>query len=159
MEGPVADDRMSSFPPACCWRGTCRVGLLRQGGRRQGRSTGVAHSLPCVAAQRSCSGAGPLPRQGSSSLWTVSFCWGGWCCCGAATHAARSVEACNQRPPSSTSASTSGFSRPVLPRRLWQVVGWVGFLSDVIGGVESVLWEGCYPALTLAHGVCVIVYG
>ena len=26
------------------------------------------------------------------------------------------------------------------------------------GGVESVLWEGCYPALTLAHGVCVIVY-
>jgi hypothetical protein len=30
--------------------------------------------------------------------------------------------------------------------------GWVGFLSDVIGGVESALWEGCYPALTLAHG-------
>ena len=27
---------------------------------------------------------------------------------------------------------------------------WVGFLSDVIGGVESALWEGCYPALTLA---------
>jgi len=34
----------------------------------------------------------------------------------------------------------------------------VGFLSYVIGGVESALWEGCYPALTLAHGVCVIVY-
>jgi hypothetical protein len=33
-----------------------------------------------------------------------------------------------------------------------------GFSSDVIGGVESALWEGCYPALTLAHGVCVIVY-
>ena len=33
-----------------------------------------------------------------------------------------------------------------------------GFLSDVIGGVESALWEGFYPALTLAHGVCVIVY-
>jgi hypothetical protein len=44
---------------------------------------------------------------------------GGWCCCcGAATHAARSVEACNRGPPSSASASTSGLSRPVLPRRL-----------------------------------------
>jgi hypothetical protein len=27
---------------------------------------------------------------------------------------------------------------------------WVGFLSDVISGVESAVWEGCYPALTLA---------
>jgi hypothetical protein len=34
----------------------------------------------------------------------------------------------------------------------------VGFLSDVIGGVESALWEGCYPASALAHGVCVLVY-
>ena len=25
-----------------------------------------------------------------------------------------------------------------------------GFLLDVIGGVESALWEGCYPASTLA---------
>jgi hypothetical protein len=83
---------------------------------------------------------------------------GGWCCCGAATHASRSVEACIRRPPSSTSSSTLDLSRPVLPRQLWRVVGWVGFLSDVIGGVESVLWEGWYPALTLAHGVCVIVY-
>ena len=41
------------------------------------------------------------------------------------------------------SASTSGLSRPVLPRRLWRVVGWVGFLSErdrwggerVVGGV------------------------
>jgi hypothetical protein len=54
------------------------------------------------------------------------------------------------RQPSSTSASTSCLSHPVLPRRLWRVVGWVGILSDVIGGVESALWEGCYPALTLA---------
>jgi hypothetical protein len=52
----------------------------------------------------------------------------------------------------------AGLSSPVLPRQLWRVVGWVGFLSDVIGGVESVLWEGCYPASALAHGVCVIVY-
>ena len=27
---------------------------------------------------------------------------------------------------------------------------WVGILLDVIAGVESALWEGCYPALTLA---------
>jgi hypothetical protein len=44
----------------------------------------------------------------------------------------------------------AALSRPVLPRRLWRVVGWVGFLSDVICGVESALWEGCYPVLTLA---------
>ena len=31
-------------------------------------------------------------------------------------------------------------------------------IASVIGGVESALWEGCYPALTLAHGVRVIVY-
>ncbi len=31
------------------------------------------------------------------------------------------------------------------------VVGWVGILLDVIGGVESALWEGCYPKLTLAQ--------
>ncbi len=28
----------------------------------------------------------------------------------------------------------------------------------MIGGVESALWEGCYPASALAHGVCVLVY-
>jgi hypothetical protein len=43
-----------------------------------------------------------------------------------------------------------GLSRSVLPCRLWQVVCWVGFLLDVISGVESALWEGCYPVLTLA---------
>ncbi len=30
------------------------------------------------------------------------------------------------------------------------VVGWVVILWTVIGGLESALWEGCYPALTLA---------
>jgi hypothetical protein len=78
---------------------------------------------------------------------------GGWCWCGAAAHATRSVTACIRGPPSSTSASTSGLSRPVLPRQLWRVVGWVGFLSDVISGVESALWEGSYPALTLHQRV------
>jgi hypothetical protein len=121
------------------------VGVVSQG------ETGMARIRPCVAAQRSCAGAGHLPRAGEQ-LWTASFCWGGWLVrCGAATHDDRSVAACNRRPPSSTSVSTSGLSRPVLPRRLWLVVGWVGFLSDVIGGVESALWEG-YPASTLAHG-------
>ena len=62
---------------------------------------------------------------------------------GDACHA--SVAACNGGPPLSTSASTSGLSRPVLPRRLWRVVGWVVFLSDVIGRVESVMWGRCYP--------------
>ena len=28
----------------------------------------------------------------------------------------------------------------------------------LIGGVESALWEGCYLASALAHGVCVLVY-
>ena len=98
-------------------------------------------------AQRSC--AGPLPRAGAQLPVDCVLLLGG---------VAGVVAACNRGPPSSTSASTSGLSRPVLPRRLWRVVGWVGFLSDVIGGVESALWEGCYPASVLVHGVCVLVY-
>ena len=66
VEGPVADDRMSSFPPACCcWQGTCREGLRRRGGQRRGRGPGGARSWPCGAAQRSCAGSGPLPRAGA----------------------------------------------------------------------------------------------
>jgi hypothetical protein len=42
-----------------------------------------------------------------------------------------------------SSDSTSCLSRPALPRRQWRVVGWVDILLDVIGGVESVLREGC----------------
>ncbi len=66
-----------------------------------------------------------------------------------AEHASQSVSACSRGQPSLTSASMSCLSRPVLPRRLWLVVCWVGILLDVMGGVESVLWEGCYPVLTL----------
>ena len=33
-----------------------------------------------------------------------------------------------------------------------RVVGWVGFLLDMIGGVESSLWEGYYPASALVMG-------
>ncbi len=46
---------------------------------------------------------------------------------------------CARGPPSSVSC----LSLPALPRLLCRVVSWVGFLLDVIGGVESVLWEGC----------------
>jgi hypothetical protein len=138
---------------------SCRVGCgggagVGGGGARAGPAAGRVEQSSCPA-----SALAPFPVPGCSFLWTVSCCWGGgWCCCGAATHAARSVAACNRGPPSLTSASTSGLSRPVLPGLLWRVVCWVGFLLDVICGVEIALWEGCYPALTLAHGVCVIVY-
>jgi len=46
----------------------------------------------------------------------------------------RSAAACARGPHSSTSASTSCLYCPVLPRRLWRVVGWVGMQLDVIGG-------------------------
>ncbi len=138
-------------------------------------------SCGAAAAGRTATGAGPgrgpqpAVCRGAAvlrRLWPPSPCQGAapcglclvaggvdWCCCcGAVTHATRSVAACNRGPPSLTSVSTSGLSRPVLPRQLWRVVGWVGFLSDEIGGVESALWEGCYPASALAHGVCVLAY-
>ena len=74
----------------------------------------------------------PSTCQGAAPCGLRLFAGGGgWCCYGAATHAMLSVTACNRRPPSSTSSSTSGLSRPVLPRQLWRVVGWVGFLSGV----------------------------
>jgi hypothetical protein len=70
-------------------------------------------------------------------MCTMSCQWGGgWCWCGAAVHAAWSVAACARGPPSSMSASMSCLSSPVLPHRLWRVVCWVGFLLDVISGVE-----------------------
>jgi hypothetical protein len=68
---------------------------------------------------------------------------GGWCWCGEATHAGLSVAGYARGPPSSTSASTSCLSLPVIPRLLWQVVVFVFILLDVICGVESVVLEGC----------------
>jgi hypothetical protein len=114
----ISDKTCSSIRMSSLWRARPAAGrVARRGG-----------PAPALA---------PFPVPGCSSLWTASCCWGGgWCWCGSATHATRSVAACNRGPPSSTSASTSGLSRPVLPRRLWRVVGWVGFLSDVIGGVK-----------------------
>jgi hypothetical protein len=78
--------------------------------------------------------------------------YGDCCWCGVAACSARSVVVCAWGSPSSTSASTSCLSRPVLPRRLWRVVGWVGFLLDMIGGVEIALREGYYPASALVMG-------
>ncbi len=101
----------------------------------------------------------PFPCRGAAPCRLCLVAGGGgWCCCGAATHAVRSVVACNWGQLSLMSSSMSGLSLPVLPHRLWQVVCWVSFLSDVISGVEIILWEGCYPASAWAHGVCVIVY-
>jgi hypothetical protein len=82
-------------------------------------------------------------------MWAEScHLGGGWCWCGSA-NATRSVSVCDRGPPSSMSASTSCLSRPVLPHQLWRLVSWVGIQLDVISGVEIVLWEGCYSALTL----------
>ena len=78
VEGPVADDRMSSFPPACCcWQGTCREGLRRRGGGGGGARSGPAAGR--VARRSSPAPAlAPFPVPGRSSLWTASCCWGGW---------------------------------------------------------------------------------
>jgi hypothetical protein len=130
------------------------------GGTGDGGGWARAGPAACRVARRNspARALAPFPVPGRSSLDCFLLLGGGWCWYGAASNATRSVAACNRGPPSSTSASTSGLSSPVLPRRLWRVVCWVGFLSDVISGVESSLWEGCYPAVALAHGVCVIVY-
>ncbi len=117
VEGPVADDMMSSFPPACCgWRGTCRVGLQLRGGLLRGLGPGGAHSRPCVAAHRSCAGSGPLPRAGAQLPVVCVLLLGG--VAGAAAAGLRCMQRClwrpaNRGPPSLASASTSGLSRPV----------------------------------------------
>ena len=153
VEGPVTDDRTSAFPPSCCcWRGAWRVGLRSRGGWRRWQDPDGARRLPCGAAWRSCAGAGPLPRAGTQLAVDCVLLLGGVTGAGAGR---RRITHGRWRPaiggrPRRESASTSGLSFPVLPCQLWQVVGWVGFLLDVIDGVESALWEGCYPALTLA---------
>jgi hypothetical protein len=106
----------------------------------------------------------PFPVPGRSSLWTASCCWGGWLVLLRGCDACRAVGGGLQSGAalidvrSNFRLDVGSLPPRCLPRRLWRVVGWVGFLSNVIGGVESALWEGCYPASALAHGVCVIVY-
>jgi hypothetical protein len=72
---------------------------------------------------------------------------GGWCWCGAAAHAARSVADCVWGPPSSTSASMSCLSRPVLPRQLRRVVSRVGILSGVYE-------RWCFSTVHIGWGLC-----
>ena len=45
---------------------------------------------------------------------------------------------------------------PLPPRsscKRWRVVGWADSLLDVIGGVESAVWEGCYPRINIGTDV------
>jgi hypothetical protein len=87
---------------------------------------------------------GPLPRAWTQLVVDCVLLLGGGAGAGAGrlrmSCAVGSPEACNRGQPSLTSASTSGLSSPVLPRQLCRVVSWVGFLLDVIGGVERVVW-------------------
>jgi hypothetical protein len=106
----------------------------------------------------------PSPCRGAAPYGLLLVAGGGgWCCCcGASPHAVLSVAACNRGPPSSAfqysvaSASMSGLSHHVLPRRLWRAVGWVGYLSGVIGGVETGLLGGVLPRISVGTwGLCV----
>jgi hypothetical protein len=122
------------------WRVGLRLRGWRRGGAGPGRGPqpGVWHGAEVLLRRWP-----PSPCRGAvyCGLHLVTE-GGGWCWCGAESHTARSS-------PSSTSASTSGLSRPVLPHRLWLVVGWGGFLSDVIGGVEM-----CSSTLHIGWGLC-----
>ena len=86
---------------------------------RRGRPLGDARRQLC-AGFRQC---GSFVKV--CAVDCVLLLGGGWCWCGAAERSARSVVVCAWGSPSTTSASTSCLSRPVLPRRLWRVVGWV----------------------------------
>jgi hypothetical protein len=125
-------------------------------------------SRPCGVAQRSCAGAGPIPRAGTQLPVDCVLLLGGgvWCCYGSATHTSHlpvggglksAADLIDVRlevgslPPRSSSPTVTGC--------------WLGgfsvfgrCLSDVSCVVDSLFWEGCYPALALAHWVCVIVY-
>jgi hypothetical protein len=101
------------------------VGLWRRVCLRRGRAPDAARSRPCGEAQLSCSGDGPLPRALAQLPVDCVLLPGGVAGAGAGravTHVTRSVAACNRGQPSSTSASMSGLSRPVLPCRLCQVM-------------------------------------
>ena len=112
--GPVADDRMSSFPPALLLLAgdvSCGAAVAGRGsaGEEHGRGLHPTVWRGAAVLRRRWP---PSPCRGAA-VDCVLLLGGGWC--GA------------------------------------------GRMPDVIGGVESALWKG-YPASTLAHGVCVIVY-
>ena len=78
---------------------------------------------------------------------------GGWCCCGSAAHATRSVAACIGGRPYRRLPQRRASPAPFFfADRGGLSVGWVS-CSDVISGVEIVLWEGCYPAWAFSTGV------
>jgi hypothetical protein len=126
-------------------------GEARAGPPRPGRGPQPA-VCRVAAVLRRCWPSSPCLGAARCGLCLVAG-GGGWCWCGADAYASRSVAACNRGPPSSTSASTSGLSRPVLPRRLWQVVGWVGFLlgRDLWGGERVV--GGVLPHINIGTNV------
>ena len=104
---PVADDWASAFQPSCCcWQGTWPGRLCWQDGRLLGPVPEAARSpQPAVCLNTSPAQAmAPFP--------------GGWSWCETEANATLSVANCDRGTPSSTSASTSCLSSPVLPRRL-----------------------------------------
>ena len=137
--------------------GSC--GAAAAGRAAAGAGPGGARSLSCGASQRSYSCDGPLPRAGAQLPVDCVLLLGG------VTGAAAGLR---RMPRSQWLPAIGGHPHQRPPRRRVSPApfflddcggfSWVGFLSDVIGWVESALWEGCYPALTLSHGVCVIVY-
>ena len=123
---------------------------------------GGARAWPATGRVAQRSGPEPalatFPVQGRSCGLRPFAGGGGWC--GAGLDACQTVGGGLQSEASLIdvrfdvgSLPTRSSSPTVAGCRL----GGFSFLSDVIGGVESALWEG-YPASTLALGVCVIVY-
>jgi hypothetical protein len=85
-----------------------------------GRSSLCALLRMACTAGGSCADVGGLYPEDSHARWRGRP--SGSCplhVCGFPT-----VAACTRGPPSSTSASTSCLSRPVLPRLLWRVGSW-----------------------------------
>ena len=117
------------------WDCVCGAGVGGGGARAEPAASRVAwRGGPATALA-------PFPVPGSSSLWTVSCCWGGWL-----VLLLRGCDACLAVCGGLQSGAALMDVRldvwsplPVLPHLLWRVVSWVGFLSDVIGGVESTL--------------------
>ncbi len=104
VEGPVADDRTSSLPPSCCcWWGSVSCGAGAAGLASAGTGPGRGPQ-PAVWPGQCCAAVLPLCWPASPCLGSArcGLCLvvggGGWCWCGAASHAAWSVAACNRGP-------------------------------------------------------------
>ena len=154
----------TGYPP--CFRpvvvgGPGRVVWGCGGGAGGGGGPGAARSRPCGAAQRSCAGAGPLPRAWAQ-LPVDCNCilllgGGGWCCCGAATHTARSVAACKGAALIDVRLDVGSLqTRSSSPTVAGYRLGGFSVGRDWWGGERVV--GGVLPASAFAHGVCVIVY-